>query len=143
MNDMSYKPVLTLDHVKQIAAGCEALARANHWNITLAIVDDGGHLMYLQRSEKAPATGAEIAPAKARLSAMGRRDSLDYQTMVDNGRTAFLSALGLPGIRGAGLEGGVAIVVDGHCIGAVGVAGASSAEDAQIARAGIAAAFPR
>lgn len=139
---MNYKPVLSLDHVKKIAGGCEAMANANNWNITFAIVDDGGHLMFLQRSEKAPATGAEIAPAKARLSAQGRRDSLDYQSMVDGGKVSFLAALNLPGVRGAGLEGGVAIMVDGYCIGAVGVAGASSAEDAQIARAGIAAAFP-
>lgn len=137
---MEHKPVLSIELAKRLAIGCEAEATRVGGNITLAIVDDGGHLLYLQRSEKAASTGAEIAPAKARLAAMGRRHSMDYQSMIDNGRSAFLSALALPAIRGAGLEGGVAIFSAGWCIGAVGVAGASSQEDMQIAECGIQAA---
>ena len=137
---MQHKPVLSIDLVKLVAMKCEEEATRIGRNVTFAIVDDGGHLMYLQRPEKAASTGAEIAPAKARLAAMGRRHSVEYQSMIDNGRLAFVSALCLPAIRGAGLEGGVAIFFEGWCIGAVGVAGASSQEDAQIAAYAITAA---
>jgi len=133
------KPHLSLADARPLAQGCEQAAIRLGRHITLAVVDDGGAVLTLSRMDGAPATGAEIAPAKARLAALGRRDSLDYETMIGDGKTAFLSALLLPGIRGAALEGGVAIRVDGHCVGAVGIAGASSSEDAAIARAGIAA----
>lgn len=137
---MQHKPVLSIDLVKLVATKCEEEAARIGRHVTFAIVDDGGHLMYLQRPEKAASTGAEIAPAKARLAAMGRRHSVDYQSLIENGRLAFVSALSLPAIRGAGLEGGVAIFSEGWCMGAVGVAGASSQEDVQIAEYGIKAA---
>ena len=78
---------------------------------------------------------AQIAPAKARTSALGRKATLDYETMINAGRTAFVTVPGVDGL----LEGGVPIMAEGHCIGAVGVSGVKSSEDAQIARAGIAA----
>ena len=78
---------------------------------------------------------AQIAPAKARTAAVGRRESRIYEEMINQGRVSFLSAPSLEGL----LEGGVPIVVDGHCVGAVGVSGVKSSEDAQTARAGIAA----
>ena len=78
---------------------------------------------------------SHIAPSKARTAALGRRDTALYEDMINKGRVAFLSAPTIDGL----LEGGVPIVVDGHCIGAVGVSGARSPEDVQVARAGIAA----
>jgi len=132
---MKQKPFLTLDDVKRVAAAAEAEALANQWAVTIAIVDDGGHLLWLQRLDGAPAVSAQIAPAKAHTAALGRRESKVYEDIINQGRVSFLSAPGLSGL----LEGGVPVLVDGHCIGAVGVSGVKSSEDAQIARAGIAA----
>jgi uncharacterized protein GlcG (DUF336 family) len=132
---MNTRPYLSLSDLKRIAAAAEAEATANHWPVTIAIVDDGGHLLWLQRLDGAAPLSAHIAPAKARTSALGRRESSLYEEMIKNGRTAFLS---VPEIE-ALLEGGVPIMVDGQCLGAVGVSGVKSNEDAQIAKAGIAA----
>ena len=132
---MQTKPYLALADVKKIAAAAEAEAVANNWNVVIAIVDDGGHLLWLQRHDGAAPISASIAPAKARTAAVGRRESKLYEDMVNNGRVSFLSAPTLEGM----LEGGVPIIVDGHVIGAVGVSGVKSAQDAQIAKAGIAA----
>jgi uncharacterized protein GlcG (DUF336 family) len=129
------KPVLTLDDVKTIAAAAEAEAKANNWNVVISIVDDGGHLMWLQRLDGVAPVSAYIAPAKAKAAAMGRRESKIYEDMINNGRMSFTTAPHIDGL----LEGGVPIVVDGHVVGAVGVSGVKSAEDAQIAKAGIAA----
>lgn len=131
---MQSKMVLGAEDVKKIAAAAEAEARRNHWAVTIAIVDDGGHLLWLQRLDGAAPASAHIGPEKARTAALGRRETQLYEDMINQGRTAFLSAplLGL-------LEGGVPIVIDGQVIGAVGVSGVKSAEDAQIAKAGIAA----
>ena len=132
---MKTKSVLELADVKAIAAAAEAEELGNNWAVTLAIVDDGGHLLWLQRLDGAPAISAQIAPAKAHTAALGRRESKVYEEVINGGRTSFLSA---PGVQGM-LEGGVPIMKDGQCIGAVGVSGVKSSEDAQIARAGIAA----
>lgn len=132
---MKQKPVLTLDDVKRIAAGAEAEALVNGWAVSIAIADDGGHLLWLQRLDGAAPISAQIAPAKAQTAALGRRESRVYEEMVNQGRVSFLSAPGLAGL----LEGGVPITVDGQVVGAVGVSGVKSSEDAQIARAGIAA----
>jgi uncharacterized protein GlcG (DUF336 family) len=132
---MQTKPVLTLDDVKKIAAAAEAEALANKWNVVIAIVDDGGHLLWLQRLDGAAPVSAYIAPEKAKTAALGRRESKIYEDMINNGRTSFLRAPELDGM----LEGGVPIVVEGQTVGAVGVSGVKSAEDAQIAKAGIAA----
>jgi glc operon protein GlcG len=132
---MNTKPVLFLDDVKRVAAAAEAEAVAHGWKVAIAIVDDGGHLLWLQRLDGTAPVSAHIAPAKARTAALGRRESKVYEEMVNGGRMSFLS---VPEIEGL-LEGGVPIVVDGHCVGAVGVSGVKSAEDAQIAKAGIAA----
>lgn len=132
---MNTKPFLSLDDVKRIAAAAEAEALANNWIVTIAVVDDGGHPMWLQRLDGAPPISAHIAPAKARTAALGRRESKVYEDVINQGRTSFLS---VPEIEGL-LEGGVPILIDGHCLGAVGVSGVKSNEDAQIAKAGIAA----
>ena len=132
---MKTKPTLTLEDVRAIAAAAETEARAHDWAVTIAIADDGGHLLWLQRLDGAAPISAEIATAKAQTAALGRRESKVYEDMINQGRTSFLSA---PRLRGM-LEGGVPITVDGQCVGAVGVSGVKSSEDAQTARAGIAA----
>ncbi len=132
---MNTKPVLTLAEVKLIAAAAEAEALKNAWAVAIAVVDDGGHLLWLQRLDGAAPIAAHIAPAKAHAAALGRRESKGYEDMVNQGRTAFLSA---PGVQGL-LEGGVPIMVQGNCVGAVGVSGVKAPEDAQVAKAGVAA----
>ncbi|UUX97715.1 heme-binding protein [Aquabacterium sp. J223] len=132
---MNTKPVLGADDVRRIAQAAEAEALAHQWPVTIAVVDDGGHLLWLQRLDGAPPISAQIAPAKAHTAALGRRESKVYEDVINGGRTSFLSAPGVAGL----LEGGVPILVEGQCIGAVGVSGVKSNEDAQIARAGIAA----
>jgi uncharacterized protein GlcG (DUF336 family) len=132
---MKTKQTLELADVKAIAAAAEAEALAHQWAVSIAIVDDGGHLLWLQRLDGAAAISAQIAPAKARTAAMGRRESRIYEEMINGGRVSFLSAPGLEGL----LEGGVPILKDGQCLGAVGVSGVKSMEDAQVARAGISA----
>ncbi|HJV72517.1 heme-binding protein [Ideonella sp.] len=135
---MHTKPCLDHADVLKILDAARALAWTHHWPVSVAVVDDGGHLLGLYRLDGAPAMSAEMAEAKARTSAMGRRESRMYEEMINQGRTAFLSAPGMAGL----LEGGVPIVSGGHLIGAVGVSGVKSTEDAQIARAGVAAVVP-
>ena len=132
---MNTKPFLGIEDARRMAAAAEAEARQHGWAVTVAIVDDGGHLLWLQRLDGAAPISAQIAPAKARTAALGRRDSRIYEEMINGPRAAFLSAPGLEGM----LEGGVPVMVQGHCVGAVGVSGVASSEDAQIARAGISA----
>ena len=132
---MKNKPILELSDIKMIAAAAEAEAMKNNWAVTIAVVDDGGHLLWLQRLDGAAAISAHIAPAKAHTAALGRRESKFYEEVINGGRSSFLSA---PEIKGL-LEGGMPILKDGECLGAVGVSGVKSSEDAQIARAGIAA----
>jgi len=132
---MKTKPTLELSDLKIIVAAAEAEALANNWPVTIAVVDDGGHLLWLQRLDGAAAISAHIAPAKAHTAALGRRDSKVYEDVINGGRSSFLS---VPAVSGM-LEGGVPIMKDGHCLGAIGVSGVKSTEDAQIARAGIAA----
>ena len=132
---MNSKPTLCADDVQKMLAAATAEARSNNWAVTIAIVDDGGHLLALQRLDGAAPISAEIGPAKARTAALGRRESRVYEEMINQGRVSFLSAPSLQGM----LEGGVPVMVQGQCVGAVGVSGVKSAEDAQIARAGIAA----
>src|SRR6185312_13185780 len=128
---MQSKPVLTAEDVKKIAAAAEAEAHANNWAVTISIVDDGGHLLWLQRLDGAAPISAEISPAKAKTAALGRRESKVYEDVINNGRFSFLSVPVLEGM----LEGGVPVMSGGQCLGAVGVSGVKSAEDAQIAKA--------
>jgi glc operon protein GlcG len=134
---MKNKPQLELADVKKIAAAAEAEALKHQWPVSIAIVDDGGHLLWLQRLDGAAAISAHIAPAKAHAAALGRRDTKGYEDMINTGRSAFLSVT--PIAPGGLLEGGVAIMHNGQCLGAVGVSGVKAPEDAQVAKAGIAA----
>jgi len=132
---MKMQQMLTHEDVRRMVIAAEAEATQNSWAVTMAVVDSGGHLLWLQRLDGAAPISAEIAPAKARTAALGRRESKVYEDMINQGRVSFLSAPTLQGM----LEGGVPIMVDGQCLGAIGVSGVKSSEDAQIARAGIAA----
>ena len=132
---MNTKPCLTHDDVTKILAAAKDEAQRNHWAVSIAVTDDGGHLLGYLRLDGAPPMSSYIAPAKARTAALGRRESKVFEDMINNGRVSFLSAPELEGL----LEGGVPVMVDGQCAGAVGVSGVKSVEDAQIAKAGIAA----
>ncbi|MCF8211452.1 MAG: heme-binding protein [Rhodoferax sp.] len=132
---MKNKFVLEFSDLHAIGDGAIAEAKKNQWAVSIAIVDDGGHLLWFVRLDGAAPLSSHIAPAKARTSALGRRESKAYEDMINGGRSSFLSAPELEAM----LEGGVPIIKDGQCIGAVGVSGVKSSEDALIARAGLAA----
>ncbi|QCP48827.1 hypothetical protein FAZ95_06275 [Trinickia violacea] len=131
---MRTKLVLTAEDVKKMAAAAEAHAVANHWAVTVAIFDDGGHLLHLHRMDGAAPSTVEMAIGKGRTSVLGRRETKVYEEIIKQGRTAFLSA---PLV--SMVEGGVPIVVDGEVVGSIGVSGVKSDQDAAVARAGIAA----
>jgi glc operon protein GlcG len=131
---MQSKRMLTSDDTVRIMQAAIAEAGRNKWAVAIAIVDDGGHLLQFTRLDGTPPASAHIAPEKARAAALGRRETRIYEDMINQGRAAFLSAP-LQGM----LEGGVPIVADGQVVGAVGVSGVKSSEDAQVAKAGIAA----
>jgi uncharacterized protein GlcG (DUF336 family) len=133
--NMKSKAMLEFSDVQAMASAAAAEATKNAWAVTIAIVDDGGHLLHLQRLDGAAPISAHLAPAKANTAAMGRRETKIYEDMINGGRFSFLSAPDLKGM----LEGGVPIMKDGQCMGAIGVSGVKSTEDAQIARAGLAA----
>jgi uncharacterized protein GlcG (DUF336 family) len=132
---MNQKSYLELSDVNAMLAAAQEEALKNNWAVTIAIVDDGGHLLGLRRLDGAPAISAHIASAKAHTAALGRRESKVYEDVINGGRASFLSAPVMQGM----LEGGVPVMKNGQCIGAVGVSGVKSSEDAQVARAGIAA----
>lgn len=132
---MKTKPILTVADVKIIMAAAEQLALGRNWAVTIAVADDGGHLLGLLRMDGAAPFTAQIAPAKARVAAIGRRESRVFEEIINQGRYSFLSVPGMEGM----LEGGVPVVMDQQVVGAVGVSGVKSSEDAEIARAGIAA----
>jgi len=132
---MKTKAYLEIADVKLISSAAEAEAIKNNWVVSFAIVDDGGHLLWFQRLDGAAPVSAHIAPAKAHTAAVGRRETKIYEDLINAGRYSFLSA---PLIHGM-LEGGIPIVKDGQILGAIGVSGVKSSEDAQIAKAGLAA----
>ncbi|RAU17866.1 hypothetical protein DN062_10885 [Nitrincola tibetensis] len=132
---MYTKHALSLSDAQQILAAAAQEANDNQWAVAIAVVDDGGHLLAMQRTEACAPVGSYIAIEKARTAALGRRETKVYEDMINAGRTAFLSAP----VISATLEGGVPIIVDNQVIGAVGVSGVKSNEDAQIAKAGVTA----
>jgi uncharacterized protein GlcG (DUF336 family) len=124
--------MLTLEDCKKISAASEAEAKKNNWNVCIAILDDGGHLLHLARMDGATPANSRIAIEKGRTAAESRRSTAMWEERIKAGRNAML---GMPGITP--VQGGLPIVVDGVCIGAVGVSGVQSHEDEQIAKAGI------
>ncbi|MGP0174853.1 heme-binding protein [Pseudomonas sp. NCHU5208] len=131
---MQHKAVLSQREVALILQAARSEAQQQGWAVAIAVVDDGGHPLALERLDGCAPIGAYIATEKARSAAIGRRETKGYEDMVNGGRSAFLSA---PLITS--LEGGVPLLVDGQVIGAVGVSGVKAEQDAQVAKAGIAA----
>ena len=131
---MKTRPMLTLDDCKKISAAAEAEAKKNNWNVAIAILDDGGHLLHLVRMDGASPFNARTAIAKGRTAAESRRSSQVWEDRIKAGR---VSMLGMPGITP--VQGGLPIVVDNVCIGGIGASGVQSHEDEQIAQAGVTA----
>jgi glc operon protein GlcG len=125
------KKVLTLDGAKKVAAAAETEARKNNWNVVIAVVDDGGNLIYLQRIDGAQTGSIDVAIQKARTAQAFKRPTKVFEDAIAGGRNALIALHGaLP------LEGGLPIVVGGQLVGAIGVSGVKSTEDGQIAKAG-------
>ncbi|HTI16380.1 MAG TPA: heme-binding protein [Trinickia sp.] len=135
---MQTKPVLGQAEVNEILAAAREEADRHGWKVSIAVVDDGGHPLGFMRLDGASPGSAYMATEKARSSSLGRRESKAFEDMINNGRYAYLSSPFT-----ATLEGAVPVLIDGHCVGAVGVSGVKSEQDAQVARAGIARVVPR
>ena len=129
---MASKPVLTLDDARRVAAAAEAEAHANDWRVVIAVVDDGGHLLYLQRSHDTQFGSVETAIAKAHAAIAFRRPTKTSEDAVLSGR---LIHLALPGVIPA--EGGVPLSLHGAIVGGLGISGVRSSEDGQVAAAGL------
>jgi glc operon protein GlcG len=129
---MNNKIALTLDDAKIIAAASEEEAKRNNWPVVIAIVDDGAHLIYLLRLDNTQFGSIDVAVQKACAAIAFRRPTKVWEEHVTDGRLRYL---GLPGTLP--IEGGLPIIVDGQFIGAIGVSGVRSNEDAQIAQAGL------
>ena len=131
---MKTKSYLVQDDCRRIVEAAAAHAHARNWAVSICVCDDGGHILRLERLDGAPPFTAQMAVAKASTAAVGRRESKSFEEAINQGRTALVTAP----IQGL-LEGGVPIIIDAQVIGSVGVSGVKSVEDAEIARAGIAA----
>lgn len=131
---MSSKPVLTLEAAKRIAVAAEEEAQRNGWRVVIAVVDDGGHLLYLQRSHETQFGSVETAIAKAYAAAAFQRPTKTSEDAVLSGR---LIHLALPSVIPA--EGGVPLRIEGVVVGGLGVSGVRSFEDGLVAAAGLAA----
>ena len=129
---MTNKPILTLDDAKRIALAAENEAQRNEWKVVIAVVDDGGHLLYLQRNHDTQFGSVELAIAKAHAAAAFQRPTKSSEDAVLSGR---LIHLALPGVIPA--DGGVPLLRDGHIIGGLGISGVRSFQDGQIAQAGV------
>jgi uncharacterized protein GlcG (DUF336 family) len=129
---MKTKPILTQDDCEKIQAAARAEAVKNKWNVTVAIVDDGGHLLSLARMDNTGPVTSEIASRKAHAAAVSRRSTKVAEDRIAS-RPALVRMPPLP------VQGGVPIMHEGYCVGAVGVSGVQSHEDEQVANAGIAA----
>ena len=131
---MKYKPQLTREETSRMMNAALTEAQRNLWAVTVVIVDDGGHPLALERMDRCAPAGAYVATEKARTAAIARCESGMLEERINTGRTALLTSP-----FSCMLEGGVPIVVEGEVIGAIGVSGAKSDQDAQVAKAGAAA----
>jgi glc operon protein GlcG len=127
---MKTKPCLTLDDCKKMTTACEAEARKHNWNVVIAILDDGGHLLMLERMDGATPANAEIATQKGRSAAISRRSTKMWEERIKDGRLSMLKMPVLP------VQGGIPVMYQGECVGGIGVSGVQSHEDEQIAQAG-------
>lgn len=126
------KTLLTLEDAKRIAAAAEAEAVRNNWPVVIGVVDDGGHLLYLQRSHDTQWGSVEVAIRKARSAVAFKRPTKAWEERLAEGRQGYLK---LPGALP--VEGGLPIRLDGEVVGGIGVSGVRSHQDAQIAQAGV------
>ena len=131
---MLQQPVLSVEDAKRIAAAARAEAQRNGWAVVVAVVDDGGHLMYLERMDGCQKASSRIAEAKGRTAILFKRPTKAIEDVVLEGRTVMM---GLPGA--VPLEGGVPLIKDGVFLGAIGISGVQSFQDGVVARAGAAA----
>jgi len=130
---MRTKPTLTLSDVKKLLAACEAEATKHKWAVAISIVDEGGFLLGFQRMDGTPPISGEVSMGKARTSAMTKRPSKFFEDRVKE-RPAFVH---FP--AGILIQGGVPLIHQNECVGAIGVSGVQSHEDEQVAQAGAAA----
>lgn len=128
------KRTLSLDAAKQISNAAEKFARKKAWNVVIAIVDDGGHLICLTRMDGTQIGSIDVAQAKARTALAFKRPTKVWSEALKSGRTQIL---GLPGATP--IEGGLPLVIKGEFLGAIGVSGVTSEQDGEIAQAGVAA----
>jgi uncharacterized protein GlcG (DUF336 family) len=129
---MKTRIMLTLDDAKKIATASEAEANRNGWPVVIAIVDEGGHLLHLSRLDNTQYGSIEVAIQKARAAIAFRRPTKVWEEHVASGHVRYL---GLPGTLP--IEGGLPITMNDQFIGAIGVSGVRSHQDAQIAQAGL------
>jgi uncharacterized protein GlcG (DUF336 family) len=130
--ELPSKKSLTLDVARKIAAAAEKHARDNQWNVCIAIVDDGGHLIYFQRMDGTQHGSVLVSQRKAETAIAFKRPSKVFEEGVAGGRNVLLA---LPGA--VPLEGGLPLVVDGQMVGAIGVSGVTAQQDGMIAQAGV------
>ncbi len=133
MPKLATRTVLTLEAAKEIMAAAEAEARKNNWAVSIAILDEGARLVMLQRLDGAPPASVDVCQAKARSAALFRRPSKAFSDIVGGGRVGVMA---LPGA--IPVEGGLPLMAGGECVGAIGVSGVTSEQDAQIGAAGAA-----
>jgi len=129
---MRDKPCLIATDIEKAIAACKTEAERNKWNVSIAIVDDGGFLLHFDRMDGAPPISAEVAIGKARTAALTKRPSKFFEDRVKE-RPAFAN---FP--AGILIQGGVPILCRNECVGAIGVSGVQSHEDEQVAQAGVA-----
>ena len=129
---MRMKHCLTTTDVRRIADACRAEIEANDWAMTLAIVDDGGHLLHLERLDRARTTTIDVATGKARTAAFSRSPTrLMEARLKENPALFFLNAMPM--------QGGMPILHAGECVGGIGISGGTGQQDEQVADAGLAA----
>ena len=124
---------LSIDDAKNIANACRACAEQNGWNVVIAIVDDGGHTMYLERLDGTQKASSVVAQEKAKTALLFKRPTQAIEAVVAKGRNVMMM---LPGATP--IEGGLPLVRDGQFVGAIGISGVQSHEDGVVAAAGVA-----
>jgi glc operon protein GlcG len=125
------KKALTLEIAKRIAAAAEQEAKKNNWNMFIAIVDDGGNLMYLERMDDAQLGSQKVSVQKARSALLFKRPTKALEDAVAGGRTVVMAlANAVP------VEGGLPLMAYGKIVGAIGISGATSPQDGIVAKAG-------
>lgn len=129
---MYHQWALSIDDAKQIANACRVRAQENGWNVVIAIVDDGAHTMYLERLDGTQKASSVIAVEKAKTALLFKRPTKAIEEVVQGGRNVMMM---LPGATP--IEGGLPLVRDGQCVGAIGISGVQSFEDGIVAAAGV------